>query len=206
VHAQKVLADTPQWSDGYRKLALGGLDDSDAFVQRASADAMGLHPQAAQIAPLLALLSHVPEADNHLRQVIRISLRDQLLDPAVFEAIRKQPASEADARALAEIANAIQTQAAGAYLVDHVQKFTEPRPQLVKYLQHAARLAPETNIASLAKFVQDKFADDADLQMELLQSIITGLDQRGSAPGEALRGWAGRTSRWPASRGRKIRG
>ena len=37
--------------------------------------------------------------------------------------------------------------------------------------------------------MQDKFADDADLQMELLQSIITGLDQRGSTPGEALRKW-----------------
>ncbi|HVW02461.1 MAG TPA: c-type cytochrome, partial [Planctomycetaceae bacterium] len=189
VHAQKVLADTTKWSDSDRKLALAGLDDSDAFVQRAAADAMGLHPQVDQIAPLLALLSHVPEADNHLRQVIRISIRDQLLDPAVFESVRKQPVDEADARALAEIANAIQTQAAGAYLIDHVQKFTEPRPELVKYLQHAARLAPETSIASLARFVQEKFADDADLQMELLQSIITGLDQRGSAPGDALRSW-----------------
>jgi hypothetical protein len=49
----------------HRKLALGGLRDDDAHVQRAAADALGCHPNPEHIRPLLdARRQHRPSIPN----------------------------------------------------------------------------------------------------------------------------------------------
>src|SRR6185437_10563664 len=65
-HLQKILSETKPWNESLRTLAVKGLDDPEAFVRRAAADALGQHPQFENIAPLLQIRAHVPEEDTHL--------------------------------------------------------------------------------------------------------------------------------------------
>src|ERR1043166_918373 len=78
VHAMRVLSEMPQWTAPQRELALAGLRDADPYLQRAAAAAVGRHPEAAQIRPLLDLRARVPAADAQLLHVVRMALRDQL--------------------------------------------------------------------------------------------------------------------------------
>ena len=41
VHAMRMLADMSTWNADQRQMALAGLKDADAVVQRCAADAMG---------------------------------------------------------------------------------------------------------------------------------------------------------------------
>src|SRR5262249_35551478 len=78
VHAQRVLAEREKWSPGLAALAVAGLKDADANVQRAAADALGRHPAKENFGPLLDLRRSVPTEDTHLLHVVRMALRDQL--------------------------------------------------------------------------------------------------------------------------------
>src|SRR5205814_223362 len=55
VHVMRILSETDSWSASHRSLALAGLRDTDAFVQRAAADALGRHPALENVRPLLDL-------------------------------------------------------------------------------------------------------------------------------------------------------
>src|SRR5262249_40411841 len=55
VHAQRVLTGRRALTPSLRQLALAGLKDSDAFVQRCAAEVLGTHPSSENLRPLLDL-------------------------------------------------------------------------------------------------------------------------------------------------------
>src|SRR5207248_7283122 len=130
------------WSDAQRSLAQAGLQDSDAFVQRAAADALGRHPALDSVRPLLALRQNLfsdgsnpptnrraggeegrsNSQDTELIYKIRQALRDQLRAPGVFARLPLANVSESDARAIADVAVGIQSADAGSFLLRHIQK------------------------------------------------------------------------------------
>ncbi|MBI3853329.1 MAG: hypothetical protein HY298_24035 [Verrucomicrobia bacterium] len=64
IHAMRVLSQTADWTSGLRELALKALNDVDAGLQRAAADALGQHPTFENIKPLLTLRHQVSPADH----------------------------------------------------------------------------------------------------------------------------------------------
>jgi putative heme-binding domain-containing protein len=85
VHAMRVLVERPRLSTRLHAILVAGLNDSDAFVQRAAAEALGTHPEPANIRPLLDLRHRVPLDDTHLLHMVRMALRDQLRTPAAWQ-------------------------------------------------------------------------------------------------------------------------
>ena len=55
VHAMRILSETADWTAKEDGLATEGLKDSDAYVQRAAADALGRHPGGGHAAGLIAV-------------------------------------------------------------------------------------------------------------------------------------------------------
>jgi len=166
--------------------AVVALQDKDANVQRAAADALGANAIEENIPPLLALLDRAPAADTHLRHVARLALRDCAAQAKTISAN-----SEKESRLLADIAPAITNTAAASFLVAHLQKYSEPRDVAAKYLKHAARFLPENRIDDLAALAQEKFRDDVDLQSALFKSVQDGLAQRGVALSAKMKTWGG---------------
>jgi len=189
VHAMRVLSEIDSWSAGQRSLALAGLKDSDAFVQRAAADALGRHPDLENVRPLLALRHQAPSEDTELVYKVRQALRDQLRAPDIFARLPLPAWSEADGRAIADVAVGVQSAAAGSFLLGHLQKVSEDRETMVRYLQHAVRFLPEKDLDALANFTRAKFAGDLDLQMALFKSVQDGTAQRGSKLSEGAQAW-----------------
>lgn len=202
VHAQRVLSETPNWSAPQRELAIAGLRDRDAYVQRAAADALGMHPNPAQVRPLLEARHRVSGEDAQLLHVVRMALRNQLRAAGAFEQLDLTTLSEADSRALTDVALGIQSSGAGSLVLNHARKFSRSRDGMINYLRHAARFAPDTELDGLAEFVRRRFADDLDFQFELFKSVRDGLAQRGAKLPAPLSSWAAQlTGRLLASAG-----
>src|SRR5262249_45220929 len=142
VHTQRILAERKDLPGPLHDLVVAGLKDSDGCVQRCAADALGQHPDSKNIRPLLDVLPKVPADDPQLRHTVRMALRNQLRPG---ENWKQLPAnlSEADARAIADVAPGIHTPEAGAYLIRFIQKSQENSGTLGRYVRHAARYAPE---------------------------------------------------------------
>lgn len=187
--AMKVLSEVSEWSPDLRGLALRCLQDDDAFVRRAAADALGQHPQPDQLRPLLAALSRVAAADNHLRHVIRMALRNHLRDPGSFAALTHSPFSGSDTREIAEICLAVPEVAAAEYLIHYVRDNSVDDSQAAAYLGHAARHMPTAQSSQLAQMARRRFANNVDLQTTLLIAIGAGLAQRDEPLAASLTEW-----------------
>ncbi len=189
VHAMRVLAAIENPTSSQKIFGITHLNDTDAYVQRAAADALGLHPDFQNIAPLIALRNRVPAQDVQLLHVVRMSLRNQLLIAENFQRLLASPLSEADSRAVADVVVGVTNVAAGEFLLKHIQKFSESNEKTTDFLRIAARYAPESQMGELAKFTRTKFADDVDFQLALFKSVQEGMQQRGAKLDPAVAAW-----------------
>jgi putative heme-binding domain-containing protein len=138
VHAMRVLSGDN--GGHFRRLALAGLADSDAFVQRAAAEALGAHPHAENVMPLVQLRWAVPHDDTHLLHAVRLALRDQLV-PETLENLRHARLSEKASRALADVCPGLRSPESAAFLLDHLGHWREPGDVLAQYARHIVRHA-----------------------------------------------------------------
>jgi putative heme-binding domain-containing protein len=187
MHAMKILAEQPRWSGPHRERVLAALGDADAFVQRAAAEALGLHPAAAFVDPLLALHRRVPATDTHLLHATRIALRNCLAAAGKFPPVERL--DEAASRALADLALAVTNAAAGSFLLGHLQRFAEGPERATRFLQQAARFGSADDLEALAGFARARFPADLDLQTALFQAVQRGAARRGLEPGGACHAW-----------------
>ncbi len=195
VHAMRVLGEMENWSATEHALALAGLRDNDAFVQRAAADALGRHPAPEDLRPLLDLRHKVSAEDSHLLYKVRQALRDELRPADVWSRLPLPAWSESDQRAIADVAVAVASPEAGSFLLRHLQKFSEPRDIMTAYLRHAVQFLPEQELDTVANFTRAKFADDLDLQLDLIKSVEEGTAQRGVNLSAGARAWGAELAR-----------
>src|SRR5206468_12870641 len=104
----------------FRGPVLSALNHRDALVRRCAAEALSAWPAFENIRPLLDALAKADRADTHLVYVLRKALRDQLLVDGVFTRLLKENLSEQNRRAIADVAVAVPSAEAGAFLVRHV--------------------------------------------------------------------------------------
>ncbi|HUR46759.1 MAG TPA: PVC-type heme-binding CxxCH protein [Candidatus Saccharimonadales bacterium] len=194
LHAVLAAAELPSQHHQPAELILPALKDKDAFVQRAAAYGAARVVDGSSIRPLLELRRSVPADDTHLIHVARMALRDAAQQPlpaqrTVLDALREQDLSEADSRALADVAAGITNVSAGAFLLEHLRKFSEPRESMTRYLKHAVRYLPSQELDTLAKLVRTQFDNDLETQFSLFKSIQDGMNQRGAKLTPGARQW-----------------
>ncbi|MGE3804300.1 MAG: PVC-type heme-binding CxxCH protein [Gemmataceae bacterium] len=189
VHAMRILSERRQLSPAQHKLALAGLEDKDAFVQRAAAEALGQHPSVDNIRPLLSLRERVPADDTHLMHMVRMSLRDQLRGDNSWAALPLRDWTDKDSRTVADIAPGVPGAASAAFLMQHLQKFDEPEGNQARFLNHVARYGKEADVKAALERVRDpKAATFA--QLERLKAYERGLQARGKPLDDEARRFA----------------
>jgi len=190
VHAMKVLGERPQLPEHLRSLAVAGLRDTDPFVGRAAADALGRHPQAENVGPLLALRHTVAADDTHLLHVVRMALRDQLEPAEVWRQLPMSSWTEKDKRAIADVAAGAATPEAAGYLLVHVQHYPESNENLLRYVHHVARYGKEDMLDGLLTFAREQQPDNLRHQAALFKALQQGMQERGTRLSKAGKEWA----------------
>jgi putative heme-binding domain-containing protein len=190
VHAMRVFAELPQWTPDQHAVVIEALlHDSDPLVQRCAADALGQHPAAENMRPLLDARHVVPADDTHLLYVIRMALRNQLRVSDIYATLPLSRWTDDDENAVADVSLAVPSAASADYLLHHLQKGVENREMAATQLRHITRYLPESDIPALADFARKKFGDDVDLQLALYKNIRESLEQRGTGMPEDMRQW-----------------
>jgi len=190
VHAMRVLADTANWTDGTHALALAGLRDGDAFVQRAAAEAVAAHPKAANVAPLLKLLHAVPASDTHLLHMVRMALRDQLVPASTWMELAKVAWSERDAHAIADICPGLRSTESASFLLRHLELWPEAKGNVTRYAHHVARYGGANSTKSMLELARLKFKNDLRLQADIFKAVYQGAQERGLSLGPTELAWA----------------
>ncbi len=190
VHAQRVLSERTRLTSEQHALALAGLKDRDANVRRAAADALGRHPDAANIRPLLDLRQEVPSDDTHLLHVVRMALRDQLRPSANWAKLPAENWTERDARAIADVSLGVSSAEAAAHLLGYLRRYGEHGDMLPRCVQHVARYGAEPVTKQLLEFVRADQPQDLGRQAALFRAIERGTQERGGKLVGPVRAWA----------------
>lgn len=189
IHAMKLLAEQSVWSPHLQALANTGLEDSEATVKRAAADALGLHQNTDAIRPLLNALRQASADDVYLRHSCRIALRNQLKAERAFDWIRTQRFTANEIHDIASISLAIQSEAAASYIVEQLSQLSSDQATVRAGITHAIGNIPIKQIEPLIEIARKNVQDDLDLQLQLLLAIQQKLRQRGMDQSDNLNTW-----------------
>ncbi|HEV2296079.1 MAG TPA: PVC-type heme-binding CxxCH protein [Tepidisphaeraceae bacterium] len=197
VHTMRILSETHPWGDAQHMLALEGLKDPDPLVQRCAADALGTHPHVTHIHPLLELRHGVAAADTHLLYVVRMALRNQLAAPGAIDAVLAGDASlsPADRLAMMDVAQAVPTPDAAAFLLEHLEEVARDKESMARMLRHGVRYADARAIPALVAVLRKRFGEDVDLQLELFAAVQKAAAERGEPLAQAAREWGANLAR-----------
>jgi putative heme-binding domain-containing protein len=197
VHAMRILAERKQWNIPLHRLVLDALKESDPNVQRAAADALGMHPESNKdklwpenIWPLCKLCQSVPPADTHLLHVARMALREQLRahDEGFFSG--KGFISDADSRTIADVATGVPSQKAGDHLLVHLEFVNETPENQLRYVYHIARYARKIAADDrLLEYVLTRRMTPIKHSVALLKAIHQGFQARGAEFPEGFKRW-----------------
>ena len=187
-HVMRVLSEEEEFGALRQTAALRALQDADAAVQRAAADALGQFPESeSYVRPLLNALERTPKEDDHLRHTVRMALRNQLKEGG--SALTHKRYKVGDAQAVADICLAIAHPDAATFLLDHIQAAKGSAGKVSDYVRHAARHTSEENLGRLAAYVRKTYAGDIDEQLALFKAIREGGAQRGAQLSAEARDW-----------------
>lgn len=193
VHLVKALAERSDWSATTLPIAerlRGKLGDSDPFVVRAAAEALGRHPETANIGPLNELLNRTPTDDTHLIHVARIALRDHLLRQGMYAELAEAAISDRQLAArLADVSLGVPTPEAGAYLLSHLVTGDVARDQIGPMLHHAARHVAAEQVPSIYGYAEVFQEADLPLQLAVVRAMHRAAQERGDKPATGVMRW-----------------
>jgi putative heme-binding domain-containing protein len=186
-HVMRILSEAEEFGALRQSAGLRALQDADATVQRAAADALAQFPESeSYVRPLLNVLERVPQKDDHLRHTVRMALRNQLKEGGTALSYRRYKAE--DAQKIADICLAIAHEDAATFLLDHIQA-GKAGGEVSDYVRHAARHTSAENLGRLTAFIRKTYANDVDQQLAFFKAIREGGAQRGVQLTTEAREW-----------------
>ena len=192
VHLVKALGETTVWSDKLGNIVRTSLKDADPFVRRAAAEALGRHPDAANLQPLVHLWKSTASEDVQLIHAARIALRNQLRPSTAVDQITAVGLSHNELTSVAEIALAVPSESAAWFTFEYLRQHEVPQPVVERSLAHVARHVSPKRLDEVAEYIQRTFPGNIPRQASFLQSLFSGLKQRGAKLSKetALGKWA----------------
>lgn len=192
VHALRIAAERRSTPPIVARLR-AACDDADPFVVRAAVEGLGLHCEAANVAPLLEAIERAPEADDHLRYAIRLALRSQFLDADALAAVDFAAIDARRRTLLFEVLDSVPTAAAAERQLELVDDL--PDEAAAAALPSLAKRLMATHRTQLVELVQRRFANSSATQAKLLRGLLETDGDRGPPLDPALQPWAEATTR-----------
>ena len=190
VHAIKLIAEHEKLGDAELSLLPRALDDQDAFVRRAAADAIGRHPTLAQIPLLLASLRKASGDDAALVHTLRMALRDHL---KTFQDAFGRDFAGPDFSRIADVALGVHSAPSGDFMVRYLAK-SDDRSRIPEMVNHAIRHCDASRLAEALEIVarlEWRLAPWAD-QNAAARAAFNGFAQRGAPQPPRLNEWISR--------------
>ena len=193
IHLMKVLGESTDLNQANAEILRSATRDADPFVRRAAAEALGQHPDPANLQPLVRLWQTTDPEDRQLIQASRIALRNQLRTAGAVDQIAAVRLNPEELTRVAEIALAVPSEAAAWFTFDYLRQNKLTQSVIEKSLSHVARHVSPERLDEVADSIQNMVPGDVARQSALFHALFNGMTQRGARlnPATSLGKWAG---------------
>jgi putative heme-binding domain-containing protein len=190
LHALRVLAERPALTGAQRDSVLARLKSSlpgSERVQRAAVEALGRHPCADNVEPLLGFLAQPQvRADAHLHHTARIALRDSLRLAASWKAAARIT-GDRQRGLIADVAPGVHSADSASFLLGYLRKISTPRQG--EFVHQVARHGDAGTVKGLLAYARADHPERLAHQAELFKAVQRGTQERGTALGADARTW-----------------
>ena len=181
VHLMRALAERQAWTPSRYHSVRQALTDSNEFVQRVAADALGQHPAAINVAPLLAAWKNASPQDTHLIHTVRLALVQHMDDEATVAKLLLQEFDKESGGRIVEVAAGSKNPLTAALILKFApHSAIDPAIMKLAILQIAGNGSAD-EIQQLIT-MQSSSESTATTQLAALQGLTDGLAQRGQQP------------------------
>ncbi|HEV3302393.1 MAG TPA: PVC-type heme-binding CxxCH protein [Planctomycetaceae bacterium] len=191
IHVAKAIAEQSHWATNQQwHVMLPLLIDSDPFVRRAAAEALGLHPHLANLAPLLELWRATDPADTMLVHVTRIALRNCLKSATGLEWQDRQHASPDVQGRLIDVCMGIHTPAAAGMALSFLSANSNVTPRVADSLAYIANTIEVSRMPEVDRLALAYRGKGLELEGTILASVLRASRERGAPIPDELKAWA----------------
>ncbi|WP_234364159.1 PVC-type heme-binding CxxCH protein [Lunatibacter salilacus] len=189
VHAHRILANFPSWTEEQTDWALAGLSDDNPHVKRAAAEGISRHPHPKNYRALIEQHEAAESADTHLLYTLKLALfnhmqQDQIIKLALAENWSEEP-SNLLAMVLADTDNPL----AGQFLFEHLREGKTEKDKTLGFVRSIAKNLPENQLKSFVDFGISASNTSENPSYQWARAIEEGFDQRGKPIPDYLISW-----------------
>jgi len=195
VHLIKAMAERTDWDSSEEppaELVRTKLFDPDAFVRRAAADALGRHPDPANVPLLLRLWSETDSEDTYLIHTVRMALRDQLLRPEVFGEHAHFRGDADRTHRLLDVLLGIRNAGSAEVVLSALKSDQYDANRLGEYVHHVTRYSADGAIDAVAEYVLTWQDAEPQKQLNAFRSFGLAMAERGGQIPKPFFPWAER--------------
>ena len=193
VHLVKAMDERSDWNAtalDVGELVRSKLADSDAFVRRAAAGALGRHADRRNFDPLMQLWAETPPEDTYLIHTVRMAIRDHLLEPKIFAEYAKLEAENDRTRRLLDVLPGVRNAESAGFMLGTLTSGGSDPARRNELIHYVARYLSKDRMEELNRHVLASRDAGFDEQLVVLQSYRQGLQERGEKLSTPFRGWA----------------
>jgi putative heme-binding domain-containing protein len=193
LHLVKALAERSDWDETsmpIAELVRGKLFDTDAFVRRAAADALGRHPASSNVQPLLRLWNETDPEDTYLVHTVRMALRDQLKQDEIFTQFARIDSDIGRVKQLLDVSLGLRTPASAEFAFAALNANQYDKARLGELVHFAIRYADAARIDSVTDYVMTWQDADTLSQLTAFHSFGLAIAERGDRIPPKLMPWA----------------
>jgi putative heme-binding domain-containing protein len=188
VHAQRILTEKKAWSPKDDAMAILGLADKDALVQRVAVEALAAHPAVNHVQAIVSLRHAIPANDTHLLYATRLALREQLRSKDAWnQLLTGNPWPEIDRRAVADVCLGVHNEPSAAFLKTYLSEINESIERTRDYTRYVVRYGADDPAQWALDFAKVKHAKNLAYQGAVLKAVVQASQERGSKLTDAER-------------------
>ncbi len=193
VHLVKALAERSDWNSGNpppASIVRARLFDSDPFVRRAAADALGRHPEAINLPELMRLWDETAAEDTYLTHTVRMAVRDHLKRPEIFRKHAGRDHRQDETKRLLDVILGVRNSQAAAFVMEALKADQYDVERLGELVHFATRYANPAQVDAVAQYVLTWQNAETAVQLDVFRSFGLATIERGGQIPEPFYAWA----------------
>lgn len=189
VHANRILANFPSWTEEQTDWALAGLSDENPHVKRAAAEGISRHPHPKNYSALIEQHQATDLSDTHLIYTLKLALFNHMQQDEIITLALTENWSEESSNLLAMVLADTDSPLAGQFLFEHLREEKSGKDKTLGFVRNIAKTLPDNQLKSFVDFGISASNTTEHPAYQWASAMEEGFGQRGKPVPDYLISW-----------------
>lgn len=189
VHALRTILEQPYSPTVLYSLILDALHDNNAYVKRATVEALAKFPILKTVEALIEFRKAIPEEDTHLIYTTRLILRNLLRQDFLMNQAASKQWKDEDAVILSTVLIGVESSSSAQLLFAYLKQQAKYTNEVPREFMHIIRFIPGGEVNDVVKIAKEKAEVNPEIEYKIFKSLRDGITRRGGEETAYIQDW-----------------